>query len=207
MAITIIIIIITCIVSIYAFGNRTLFRQLSFNAYDIKHFKKFYRFVSYALIHADWVHLLINMMVLYSFGRIVEEYYTYIFGEKGIFFYILLYLGGVAISVLPSYGKHKDNYSYSAVGASGAVSGVVFASILFEPLGKIYLFMIPVGIPAVIFGAIYLGYSWYMAKANVDNIGHDVHFWGAIFGFVFTLALKPKIFNYFISTLMQIGGN
>jgi len=201
MSITIIIVVITAIVSVLAFNNRQLFRRLAFNAYDIKHFKNSYRFLSYALIHADWMHLIINMMVLYSFGRIVESYYDAVFGTKAILYYLLLYIGGIALSTLPSYGKHKDDYSYTAVGASGAVSAIVFASIVFDPLNKIYLFFIPIGIPAIIFGVIYLAYSWYMGKKNIDNIGHDVHFWGAIFGFAFTIVIKPALFIHFISVL------
>jgi len=201
MTVTIVIILVTVAVSILAFSNHELFRRLAFNAYDIKHFKNSYRFVSYALIHADWIHLLINMMVLYSFGRVVETYYGFYFGNKAIFYYVLLYIGSTALSTLPSYGKHKDDYTYTAVGASGAVSAVVFASIIFDPLSKIYLFLIPIGIPAVIFGGLYLVYSWYMGKKNIDNVGHDVHFWGAIFGFVFTIVLKPSLLNNFFSVL------
>ena len=205
MTVTLIIILITVVVSILAFSNRTLFRRLAFNPYDIKHFKNSYRFVSYALIHADWIHLIINMMVLYSFGRVVEVYYGFYFGNKAIFYYLLMYIGGVALSTLPSYGKHKDDYSYTAVGASGAVSAVVFASIIFDPLSKIYIFLIPIGIPAIIFGVLYLAYSWYTGKKNIDNIGHDVHFWGAIFGFVFTIVLKPALFNNLIFLLSGRG--
>ena len=123
----------------------------------------------------------------------MEQSYGYYFGLKGILYYLLLYIGGTALSTVPSYGKYKDDYSYTAVGASGAVSAVVFASIVFDPLNKIYIFLIPFGIPAIIFGILYLGYSWYMGKKNIDNIGHDAHFWGAVFGFVFTILLKPVL--------------
>lgn len=204
MSVTIIIIAITVIVSLLAFNNHEIFRRLAFNAYDIKHFKNSYRFLSYALIHADWIHLFINMMVLYSFGRIVEQYYEALFGLKGILYFILLYVGGTALSTLPSYGKHKDDYSYTAVGASGAVSAVVFTYILFDPLGKLTLFPIPIGIPSIIFGVLYLIYSAYMGKKNIDNVGHDAHFWGAIFGFVFTIVLKPDLIVRFYSILTNI---
>ena len=203
MTVSIFIIAVTVIVSLLAFNNRDIFRRLAFNAYDIKHFKNSYRFLSYALIHADWIHLLINMMVLYSFGRIVEVYYIFNFGNKGLLYYVLLYVGGTALSTLPSYGKHKDDYSYTAVGASGAVSAVVFASIVFDPLSKIYLFLIPVGIPSILFGILYLVYSAYMGKKNIDNIGHDAHFWGAVFGFMFTVILKPSLIVSMYSTLMN----
>ncbi|MFA5972713.1 MAG: rhomboid family intramembrane serine protease [Lentimicrobiaceae bacterium] len=204
MSVTIIIIAVTVIVSLMAFSNREIFRRLAFNAYDIKHFKNSYRFLSYALIHADWIHLFINMMVLYSFGRVVEQYYAMLFGAKGILYFILLYVGGTALSTLPSYGKHKDDYSYTAVGASGAVSAVVFAFILFDPLGKLTLFPIPIGIPSIIFGVMYLIYSAYMGKKNIDNVGHDAHFWGAIFGFVFTIILKPELIVRLYSILSNI---
>ncbi len=199
--ITILIIAVTAIISAASFSNRDLYKRLMFNAYDIKHFRHSYRFFSYALVHADWIHLLINMMVLYSFGQAVEAYYRILFDAKGILYYLLLYVGGIVLSTTPAYGKYKDDYSYSAVGASGAVSAVVFASIVFAPLNKIYLFMLPIGIPAIIFGVLYLVYSWYMAKKNVDNIGHDAHFWGAIFGFFFTIAIKPSLALHFLSSL------
>lgn len=202
--VTYIIIAVTCLVSIIAFSNRDIYKRLMFNAYDIRHFNNGYRFFSYALVHADWIHLMINMMVLYSFGHAVEEYYGIFFGTKGIFYFILLYVGGVVLSTTPAYGKHKDDFSYSAVGASGAVSAVVFASIIFDPVSKIYLFFLPIGIPSIIFGALYLFYSWYMAKKNIDNIGHDAHFWGAVFGLFFTLALKPSIFFLFLDRLQGI---
>jgi len=144
------------------------------------------------------------MMVLYSFGRIVEQYYEMLFGLKGILYFILLYVGGTALSTLPSYGKHKDDYSYTAVGASGAVSAVVFTYILFDPLGKLTLFPIPIGIPSIIFGVLYLIYSAYMGKKNIDNVGHDAHFWGAIFGFVFTIVLKPDLIVRLFSILSNI---
>ncbi len=202
MIITILIIAITAIVSIIAFGNHQLFRRMAFNAYDIKHFKNSYRFLSYALVHADWIHLLVNMMVLFSFGRVVETYYAFYFGTKGYLYFILLYVGAAALSTLPSYGKHKDDYSYTAVGASGAVSAVLFASIVFFPLGKITIFPIPIGIPAILFGPLFLAYSAYMSKKNIDNVGHDVHFWGAVFGFVFTIVLKPALLTNLYLTLL-----
>lgn len=196
--VTLILVAVTVITSVIAFSNRSLYRRFVFNAYDIKHFNNHYRFITYGFLHADWMHLLVNMMVLYMFGSRVEIYYTMLWPKQGWFFYLLLYLAGIVMSTIPSFGKHKDDYSYNAVGASGAVSSVLFASILFEPLGKVYFYFIPIGIPAVIFGVLYLAYSWYMSKKNLDNIGHDVHLWGAIFGLLFTLALKPAIATAFI---------
>ena len=199
--ITIIIIAITAIVSLLAFYNREVFAKFQFNPYSIYHNNQWYRFLSYSLIHADWPHLLINMFVLLSFGRAVEYAMQAYFAEKGVLYFLLLYAGGILFSVLFDFGRHKDNIYYNAVGASGAVSAVVFSSILFNPLGKIYFYFIPIGIPAVIFGVLYLVYSAYMTKRGKDNVGHSAHFWGAIFGFVFTILLKPELFKHFLAQI------
>jgi membrane associated rhomboid family serine protease len=196
------IIILTAAISIFALSNNEVFYRLKFNPFLALHSKQWYRFLTYGFVHAGWMHLFINMFVLYSFGNVVTDCYVGLFGLKGYYYFIMLYISAIMLSVLPSFGKHKNDPVYNAVGASGAVSAVVFASILFVPLGKIYLFFIPIGIPAFIFGGLYLIYSAYMAKRGGDNIGHDAHFWGALYGIVYTIALKPKIFLYFID---QIG--
>jgi membrane associated rhomboid family serine protease len=204
MILTIIILIVA--ISILALNNNEIFYRLKFNPFLALHSTQWYRFFTYGFVHAGWMHLFINMFVLYSFGNVVIEYYIAIFGLKGYYYFVLLYIGAIMLSVLPSFGKHKNDPGYNAVGASGAVSAVVFASILFVPLGKIYLFFIPIGIPAFIFGGLYLIYSAYMAKRGGDNIGHDAHFWGALFGIVYTIALKPKIFLYFIDQILSFLG-
>jgi len=168
----------------------------------ISHHNQGYRFISHALIHGDWMHLLVNMFVLLSFGQAVESYFTIFFGIKGKYLFALLYLGGIALSSTPSFGRYKSDPYYRAVGASGAVSAVVFASILIQPLSPIRFVFLPVDIPAFIFGGMYLAYSAYMSKKGADNIGHDAHFWGAVFGMVFTAILKPTLLMGFIN---QIG--
>jgi membrane associated rhomboid family serine protease len=198
------IIIITSLISILAFNNPDLLNRMQFNAYSIKHRRQGWRFFTYALVHAGWAHLAINMFVFWSFGNIVYELYAYYFGLNGILFFILLYVGGVMFSVLFDFGRHKDDVMYNAVGASGAVSAVVFASIILYPVGGVYLFFIPVEIPSPVFGILYLVYSAYMARRGRDNIGHDAHFWGAIFGVIFTIALKPVLFVYFVEELLNI---
>jgi membrane associated rhomboid family serine protease len=177
---------------------------MKFNAYAIRHHGQGWRFLSYGLIHADWVHLFINMFVLYSFGKAVIEAYHYYFDVKGYLFYLLLYIGGIGFSVLFDYGKHKDDPHYNAVGASGAVSAVLFASILVFPTGSVYLFPIPFPLPSVVFGVIYLVYSAVMARRGTGNIGHNAHFWGAIFGLVFTIALKPILAASFLKQIMNL---
>ena len=202
MIITYIIIFITAVVSVFALSNEDLFAKLKFNAYDAKHSNHWYRFFTYGFVHAGYVHLFINMLVLYSFGIIVESYFKVYFPGKASFYYILLYVGGLILSIVPSFGKYKNDVFYNAVGASGAVAAVVFSSIILYPTGKIFLFLIPVPIPAPVFGIFYVAYEYYMAKRGRDNIGHDAHLWGAIFGVVFTVALKPALAVMF---LQQIG--
>lgn len=202
MSVTLIIIIITAIVSITAFNNVQIFDQLKLFPAAMSSGKDAYRIASYGLIHADWIHLAVNMYVLYNFGEYgTELMYTLAFGAKGYLFFILLYVGGIVTSVIPSYEKHKNNFGYTAVGASGAVSAVVFAFILFNPLQSFYFFFIPFPIPAYIFGALYMGLSYYLAKQNKGNIGHDAHFFGALFGIMFTILLDKNIAVRFVELL------
>ncbi|NOX86122.1 MAG: rhomboid family intramembrane serine protease [Chlorobi bacterium] len=201
MSLNLILIVVTVIVSVVAFGNPDLFARMRFNAYLIKNNRQTWRFISYALIHAGWLHLIINMWVLYLFGKLVEAGYVGVFGVRGYLFYFLLYLGGVIFSVLYDFGKHKNDPNYNAVGASGAVSAVLFSSILFYPTGGIYVFPIPFSIPAWLFGILYLVYSAYMGKRGQDNVGHDAHFFGALFGIVFTAIIVPNILTHFIEQL------
>lgn len=192
---------VTVIVSIIAFGNIDLFHNLKFNAYLIKHKKQPYRFFSYALVHGGWLHLLVNMYVLYSFGGIVEQILKINFAALGVLYFGLLYVGGVVFSTLFDFRKHKDDPYYNAVGASGAVSAVVFASILLYPAGSIYIFPIPFALPSWIFGILYLIYSAYMGKRGQDNIGHNAHFWGAIFGIIFIVVTMPGSISKFFETV------
>ncbi len=201
MPITYLIIFITALVSISAFNKRELMYRFQFNAYSIKHNKQCYRFFTYALLHADWAHLIFNMLTLYFFGNAVQGFFVDVFGESGILYFIMLYIGGVFFSTIYSFEKNKDNYHYNAIGASGAVSSVLFSYILFNPLSTIYVYFIPV--PALGFGVLYLLFSAYMSKKGGDNIGHDVHFWGAIFGFFFPVLLKPSLLLDFAEGVMQ----
>jgi len=203
---TLIIIGITVVTSLIGFSRRDFFDQWKFNPYSVKHNKQIWRFFTYAFIHADFLHLFINMLVLWSFGDVVEQAYAGIFGIRWILMYLLLYIGGIMLSVMFSFGKHKNNPGYNAVGASGAVSAVVFASILFVPTGSVYLFFIPIGIPAFIFGLLYLLYSWFAARRGRGRIGHDAHFWGAVYGIAFTLVSKPRVALFFWDEVSRFFG-
>ncbi len=202
--ITYIIIAITVITSIKGMDDYSMKNKLMFNAYAIKHHKEWYRFFSGGLIHADWTHLFFNMFSLFMIGKHVESYYSdfYVFGSKGPLFYILLYVGGLFMSSVYSFEKHKNNSYYNALGASGAVSSVIFAFIILNPTAKIGLFILPPIIPAYIFGGIYLAAEYYLGKRGNTNIGHDAHFWGAVYGMLFTIALKPSLFNLFIQQII-----
>lgn len=201
--ITLLIIAITVIVSITSMDNHTLKNKLMFNAYMIHHRKEWWRFFSNGILHADWMHLGFNMFSLYMFGSGVENAFEYLFGAKGTFFFLLLYVGGIAMSSLYSYERHKHNIYYNALGASGAVSAVIFSYIMIAPTAKLGFLFIPVPIPAYLFGLIFLGIEYYMGKKGNTNIGHDAHFWGAIYGIVLTIVLKPALFMAFIQQILN----
>ncbi len=201
--ITYIIIGITCLISITAFGNLELKAKFLFNPYLAHHSRQWYRFLSHAFIHADWMHLIFNMMTLYFFGPYVEEAYVVVFGLKGYLFFVLLYILGIVLSSSYSYEKHKNNIHYNSLGASGAVAAVLFAHIILSPLSGINLMILPIpgGIPAWLFGILYLAMEWYLDKRGQDNVAHDAHFFGAIFGLLFTIALRPAFVQEFIFQL------
>ena len=203
MSITLIIIILTSLVSYQAFNDGNLKSRLLHRPYLEHHSKEYYRLLSHGFIHADMTHLIINMFVLYMFGEYVEETFSAIFGPiKGRVFYILLYILTIIAASLPTHAKHKDNSYYAALGASGATSGVLFAFILFNPWSTLYLFFV-IPCPAIIAAILYLVYSSWASKNSKDNIGHDAHFYGAIFGFLFTIALNPDIFPNFLTRVMH----
>ena len=199
---TITIIIVTAIVSIMCFSNEEMFNALKFEAWEVWHHKKWYKLFSYALVHGGWGHLLFNMLTFYFFGTVVEQYFKAIWGSSaGSILFILLYVSAIAVSSLWDLYKYKDDWLYSAVGASGAVSAILFASILFEPKMGIYIYLIPIPVPGYIFAPLYLLYCYWMAKKGTDNIGHTAHFWGAVYGFLFPILLKPQILGHFMSQL------
>jgi membrane associated rhomboid family serine protease len=198
--ITFIIIGITSLISYFAFQSPALMEKLQFNAAQVVHQKQYYRLISHAFIHVNWTHLIVNMLVLYFFGRNVEAYFSYYFEARAGLYFVLLYVGGILVSNTWSLIKHKDNYYYNAVGASGAVSAVLFTSIFFAPWEMLYLFAI-VPIPGIVFGVGYILYSYQMSKRKTDNVAHDAHFLGAVFGFVFPILLQPDLFVRFIEML------
>ena len=202
--VTLILILVTATVSVLCFSRHEAFETMKFSAYDVWHRRQWHRMISYGAVHGGWGHMLFNMITLYCFGRIVEQYFGAAFGATtGPVLYAVLYVTALAVSSVWDLIKFRDDPSYSAVGASGAVSAILFAAILFEPRMGIYIYLIPIQVPAYIFAPLYLIYCIIMARKNMDNIGHSAHFWGAVYGLVFPLLLRPDIFTHFLSQLQH----
>ena len=187
---------LTCWISYQAFNDRSMKGKMLFLPKSINERNEFYRFFSSGFIHANWLHLGFNMIALYSFGNNVELVFKLMFGMMpGSILYIALYFMGMVAASLPDYAKHKNHSGYRALGASGAVSAVVFVNILFEPWR---LMMFP-PLPQIIVGIGFLFYSSYMAKNEVqDGIGHSAHYYGALFGILFISLFQPLVFTNFL---------
>lgn len=203
LSVTGVIVGITCIVSIVLMQDAKRKSYLIFHPVTIREEHQWYRFLTSGLVHADFVHLAVNMFVLWSFGTAIEKYlYPNFLGEFSTQKYLLLYFGGIVVSSIPSYVRQNKNPDYAALGASGGVSAVVFAVILFEPWQNLYLYGV-IAIPQILAGAAYLYYSWYKDKKATDNIGHMAHFAGAIWGFLFTGFLNFELFARFVQKTLQ----
>jgi membrane associated rhomboid family serine protease len=205
MSLTLIIIIITVAASFYAWEKPDLYAQWTMYPYGVNHHKEYWRFLTAGFIHADFNHLLFNMISFYFAGQGIESAYKQLLGDtNGELFYIGLYLIGIIAANVPGYLKHKDDSYYpGSIGASGGVSAVMFALILFIPTEQVRVFFI-VPMPAIVFAVLYLWSSQYMAKRGIfAGIDHQAHFWGAVFGIVYTIAIYPEVIsNYFLPSLM-----
>lgn len=199
--VNIILIILTVISSFMAFGSTNRLTKLMFNPYVVKQRGEWYRVISHAFVHSNWGHLLVNMFVLFFFGQNMEYIFTDLYGVMGKVYFLILYFGGIIFATLPSFKKHVNNPGYNAVGASGAVSAVLFAHILVLPTETLYLyFAIP--LPSFLFGIGYLWYESWMDKRSDDNVAHDAHIWGAIFGIAFMIAVD---YNFLLGFFGQIS--
>jgi len=201
--ITLLLVIIS-LISLIAFRYPRLQDKLALSPYLIHKDGEYYRMFTNAFIHADYIHLGVNMIVLWSFGNSVEaifknlESYEYIrFPYLHLSILIILSILG---SILSTIRKFRNNPEYSAVGASGMVSAIVFTHIFFQPMEKIY-FYFAIPIPGIVFGILYLIYSSYMGRRKRDNINHDAHLWGAIIGFLYPLLMNPKLIKHFLESL------
>ena len=194
---------ITCLVSFMLMQNRAGKAHLIFHPVTIRRHHQWYRFLTSGFIHADMVHLAINMFVLWSFGNAIERFYFPTFlGEFSAQKYMLLYFGGIVAASVPSYVRHNRDPNYAALGASGGVSAVVFAAILFEPWQNLYLYGV-IAIPQILAGAAYLYYSWYSDRRAKDNVAHMAHFSGAVWGFLVTGLMSPGLFARFFEKALQ----
>lgn len=204
---TLIIIIITALVSVGGFNNRKIIDDLIFYGPAVSRQGQVYRFFSCGLIHADWSHLIFNMLSLYFLGPYVEQGFEALFGSMGRWIFVLLYVSALAVSLLPTYNKHKDNYYYRSLGASGAVSAVIFAGLMLVPTMELYIFFIPIPIPGFIFGPLYLLISAYMDRQGGDNINHSAHIWGALYGLAFVIMSSYAVgYPVVQNAIDQIGG-
>lgn len=189
-----IIFVFTLVTSLYAFYDHSLYGKFMLHPYSVSKGHKVFTLLTSGLIHADWMHLFFNMFTFYAFAFTLEQ-------MMGSWQFGLLYFLGLVLSDLPTVFKHKDDFHYNSLGASGAISAVLFSYILYNPMSKIYIMFIPIGIPAVIFGGLYLVYCMYASKNSRDNINHDAHFFGALTGLIFTVIFVPGIIQHFIAAL------
>ena len=232
LSITLIIIIVTSLISLSAMNNQKMMHEMIFYPPSVNR-GQWYRFFTCGLIHADLGHLGFNMLSLYFFGigtatyakdgpsfSGVEYSFIYVFGDKGKLIYLGMYLLALLASLLPTYFKNRNNYHYRSLGASGAVSAVIFAGILFNPLQGIGFFFIPVFIAGFIYAFIFLAVSQWMERRGQDNINHSAHIFGALFGLAFTYfacryVADFNIFQYFVDVIksaspkdfIQFGSN
>jgi membrane associated rhomboid family serine protease len=213
LSINLIIVIITALVSIGGFSNPKVIDDLIFYPPAVTHRNQWYRFFSCGLIHADWGHLIFNMLALYLFGGSVESAFVSLIGPSGRYIYLLMYVSALLISLLPTYFKNKENYHYRSLGASGAVSAVIFAGLMLAPETEVFIFFIPIPIPGFIFAPLYLLISAIMDKKGNTSINHSAHIWGAIYGLAFIIVLGRVIdYNVVargierIQAYMQVNG-
>ena len=195
---TVTIVIITVIISLIALSNQHVMNRLIFWPPAIQK-GQYDRFISHGFIHADGTHLLFNMITLFFFGSIIESFYRQYLYELG---FVLFYLGGLIVAILPSYLKHKNDRRWASLGASGAVSAVLFAYILFQPWKLIFVFFIPV--PAIIFAVLYIAYSIWSGKKGNSNVNHSAHLWGAAYGVIMTIIIEPRLVPHFLRQLTQL---
>lgn len=187
--------IFTIITSIYAFNDPTLFGKFMLHPYSVSRRYKIYTLITSGLIHSNWMHLLFNMIAFFSFAFSLER-------MMGSWQFGALYFVSLVLSDIPSVFKHKDDMWYNSLGASGAISAVLFGFVLFQPFSTMYIMPLPIPIWAIVFAPLYLVYCVYAAKQGRDNIAHDAHFFGALSGLILTVLLTPGIIPHFLAQIL-----
>jgi membrane associated rhomboid family serine protease len=197
-SVTVLLIALTSILSWMAMHNARLMDRLILWPPAIRRQHQYDRLITHGFVHADLSHLLFNMITLYFFGRLIERFFAQYIGQIG---FALFYLSALLVAILPTYLRHRNDARYRSLGASGAVSAVLFAFILLQPWSIIYVFIVPV--PAIVYGLIYVGYSYWMDRRGNDNVNHSAHLWGAGYGVLFSLLLEPRIAGAFVENLLH----
>ncbi|HEX8350061.1 MAG TPA: rhomboid family intramembrane serine protease, partial [Hymenobacter sp.] len=205
---TVLLILATAAISVYAWSNDSLRDAWILNPFLMQKRNEWYRFLTSGFLHANLTHLIFNMFAFYSFGMIIQALFENLYGaQDGILRFLLLYLGGIIVSDIPTYFRHRKDVDYRSLGASGGVAAVIFASILLHPVAPkgqgIFIFPIPFPIQPFLFGFLYLGYSYYQGRRDNDNINHDAHFYGALYGILVTWAMIPEAASIFWNQLHQ----
>lgn len=194
--ITLALIAVTAVISILAWQQPRLLDALIYWPPAVKR-GQWYRLLTHGFIHADGSHLLFNMITLYFFGSTMERVLTPYIGGLG---FLLFYLGGIVVAILPTHLRQRNNPNYRSLGASGAVTATLFAFILLQPWARLIVFVLPV--PAIVFAVVYVAYSIWAEKRGQDNIGHSAHLWGAAWGVLFMITLEPAVVPYFFAQLL-----
>lgn len=201
-SITIILIALTTLTSFLAFNKPVVTGRFTMSPYVIAHRKQYYRFITSGFIHANHIHLLVNMFSFYFFGTAVEMIFNIIFGDAGPFYFVALYLTAIVVSDWPVYFKHRNDYHYHSLGASGGVAAIIFAFIIFQPLERICIYFV-FCLPGVVLGIAYLVYSYYQGRKANDHINHEAHLYGALFGLLFCILFYPRSLMIFYEQIRQ----
>ncbi len=201
-----ILVFVTIALSIYAESNPEVKRRWMLNPYQVAQRGEYYRFITSGFIHSGYIHLAFNMLVLHSFGNVMEYIFGAILGGAGSIVFLVFYLLAIVVSDIPTFLKYRDSPHYNSLGASGGVSAIVFAAILFNPTAPIGFIFIPVSFPGFVIGILYLFYTAYMARNSNSFINHDAHLYGSLFGIVFCIAIYPPVISRFIEQVSNWGG-
>ena len=204
MSVTVIICAIIFGVSLWGFNSQNIFQNLMHFPYQEARDRSYYRLFTSIFLHGSWLHLLVNLFVFYTFGEAIEYQFGHLFGPVmgKVNFVLLFVLSGVLADVF-TFRKHKDNPQFRSVGASGSISGIMFAYVLFYPLQDLYLYGV-IPIPGIVAAVLYLWYSNYAARKEGGRIDHNAHFYGAVTGLVFTIIIYPPVLSSFVQQLAGI---
>ena len=200
MEITYVMMIVIGLVTYGAWKKPELHQKLILNPYTTIRSKQYYRLITSGFVHNNSTHLFLNLLTLYFFGLAIEQIFNAYFKEAGSALYIFLFLSAIIIANVPTTLKHRNNPNYNSLGASGGVAALVLTFILFDPLRDLCLYF-AICLPGYVLGVLFIVYSIYMSKRNMDNVNHDAHLYGALYGLVFTLAIRPSTLSTFIEAI------